>query len=99
MILTILTVIGTLVGIYLAWGVIYQLLYAFAGCFWKSRTWGKAATTRRIAVFVPGYREDAVIVNTAQLRQAARFEAWMQDVCDVGGPAEAMDSSDFDPRL
>ncbi|MEM1242568.1 MAG: hypothetical protein AAGI45_22285 [Cyanobacteria bacterium P01_H01_bin.26] len=33
------------------------------------------------------------------LRQAARFEAWVQDVGDVGSPAEAMDSSDFDPRL
>ena len=33
------------------------------------------------------------------LSQAARLEAWMQDVDDVGGPAEAVDSSDFDPRL
>lgn len=33
------------------------------------------------------------------LSQAARLEAWMQDVGDVGGPAEAVDSSDFDPRL
>ena len=33
------------------------------------------------------------------LSQAARFEAWMQDVGDVGGPAEAVDSSDYDPRL
>ncbi len=33
------------------------------------------------------------------LSQAARFEAWMQDVDDVGGPAEAVDSSDYDPRL
>ncbi|EKU97019.1 hypothetical protein Lepto7375DRAFT_1057 [Leptolyngbya sp. PCC 7375] len=33
------------------------------------------------------------------LRQAAQFEAWMQDVDDVSGPAEAVDSSDFDPRL
>ena len=33
------------------------------------------------------------------LSQAARFEAWMQDVDDVGGPAEAVDCSDFDPKL
>ena len=33
------------------------------------------------------------------LSQAARFEAWTQDVDDVGGPAEAVDSSDYDPRL
>ena len=33
------------------------------------------------------------------LSQAARLEAWTQDIEDIGGPAEAMDSSDFDPRL
>ncbi|MEM9487158.1 MAG: hypothetical protein AAGA83_26095 [Cyanobacteria bacterium P01_F01_bin.116] len=33
------------------------------------------------------------------LSQAARFEAWIKDVDDVGGPAEAEDSSDYDPRL
>ena len=33
------------------------------------------------------------------LSQAARLEAWTQDVEGIGSPAEAMDSSDFDPRL
>jgi hypothetical protein len=33
------------------------------------------------------------------LSQAARFEAWMQDVDEVGGVLEAEDSGDFDPRL
>lgn len=33
------------------------------------------------------------------LNQAARLEAWTQDVEAVGGPLEASDSSDFDPRL
>ncbi|NEP61881.1 MAG: hypothetical protein F6K31_33855 [Symploca sp. SIO2G7] len=33
------------------------------------------------------------------IAQAARFEAWMQDVGDGSGPAEAVDSSDYDPRL
>ena len=33
------------------------------------------------------------------LSKAARFEAWTQDVENFGGPSEAMDSSDFDPRL
>lgn len=33
------------------------------------------------------------------LSQAVRFEAWMQDMDEVGGLAEAVDSSDYDPRL
>ena len=33
------------------------------------------------------------------LSRAVQMEAWMQDVDAVGGPAEAVDSSDFDPRL
>ena len=33
------------------------------------------------------------------LSQAARLEAWTQETAELGGPAEALDSSDFDPRL
>ncbi len=33
------------------------------------------------------------------LSKAAKFEAWTQDVDSFGGLMEAMDSSDFDPRL
>ena len=33
------------------------------------------------------------------LSQAARLEAWTQDVDALGYPSEAVDSSDFDPRL
>lgn len=33
------------------------------------------------------------------LSKAARLEAWTQEVETFGGPTEAIDSSDFDPRL
>ncbi|NEQ48801.1 MAG: hypothetical protein F6K11_01530 [Leptolyngbya sp. SIO3F4] len=33
------------------------------------------------------------------LSQAARLEAWTQDVEALSGPAEASDSTDFDPKL
>ena len=33
------------------------------------------------------------------LSRAARLEAWTQEVDGMGGPAEAVDSSDFDPKL
>lgn len=33
------------------------------------------------------------------LSQAARLEAWTQEVENIGIPMEAVDSSDFDPSL
>ena len=33
------------------------------------------------------------------LSRAARLETWLDDIDGIGGPPEAMDSSDFDPRL
>ena len=33
------------------------------------------------------------------LSQAARFEAWTDEVQGIGGPAEAANSDDFDPNL
>jgi hypothetical protein len=33
------------------------------------------------------------------LNQAARLEAWTQEATEFGVPPEAVDSSDFDPRL
>ncbi|MEA5467229.1 hypothetical protein [Leptothoe sp. PORK10 BA2] len=33
------------------------------------------------------------------LSQAARLEAWTEEVQGVGGPAEATNSDDFDPNL
>ncbi len=33
------------------------------------------------------------------LSRAARFEAWTQDIGEVGVVVEAVDSSDFDPKL
>ena len=33
------------------------------------------------------------------LSQAARFEAWTQSVDSGCAPAEALDSSDYDPKL
>ncbi|MEL7222553.1 MAG: glycosyltransferase family 2 protein [Bacteroidota bacterium] len=64
--LLILQIIGGLLLLYLAWGVIYQLLYAIAGRWWKAPQWAKTDQENRIAVFIPGYKEDNVIVSTAQ---------------------------------
>ncbi|PSR13592.1 MAG: glycosyl transferase family 2 [Bacteroidetes bacterium] len=61
-----LTLTGGCVIFYLGWGVVYQLGYAIAGRCWQAHEWPRASEFRRIAVFIPGYREDAVIVDTAR---------------------------------
>ncbi|RME92234.1 MAG: glycosyltransferase [Bacteroidetes bacterium] len=51
---------------YLAWGVLYQLAYALLGGLYRVPSWPPAQHKGRIAVFIPAYREDAVIVQTAR---------------------------------
>lgn len=76
---------------WLGWGAVYQFVFALAGVFYKNdRATARRATEPttpeptadndpKIAVFIPAYREDAVILHTAAaaLRQdypSARYE-------------------------
>ena len=59
-------ILTSLVLLYLAWGVLYQLLFAVVGRWWQKPQWPEPEVQQRIVVLIPGYREDAVIVNTAR---------------------------------
>lgn len=52
---------------YLGWGAIYQLFYALAGHFYKRDKMQPTENLRRMIVFIPAYKEDSVIVQTARL--------------------------------
>jgi len=62
----IISIIAIVLITYLGWGVVYQLFYALAGKLWTDKSWPKADKNHKIAVFIPGYKEDAVIVETAK---------------------------------
>lgn len=63
----ILFFIQIIVLAYLGWAAFYQFFFAAAGMFYRARrTNEKTDRYRRIAVFVPAYREDAVIVSTVK---------------------------------
>ncbi|MCB0805020.1 MAG: glycosyltransferase [Bacteroidales bacterium] len=64
-------IIFLLLFIYLAYSSAYFLLYALAGLFYKDKT-GQNQKNNRIAVLIPGYREDSVIIDVAKnaLRQS-----------------------------
>ena len=65
-------IINALLLVYLGWGAIYQFIYSVAGLFYKNDN-AKAALNQsnppknnKIAVFLPVYKEDAVILNSAK---------------------------------
>ena len=60
------TVINFLLITYLAWGAIYQFTFSVAGRFFKNAPLATPTSTRRIAVFIPSYQEDAVILQSAK---------------------------------
>jgi cellulose synthase/poly-beta-1,6-N-acetylglucosamine synthase-like glycosyltransferase len=45
---------------------IYIFVFAFAGLFYKQKPYPKKPTLRKIAVLIPGYKEDEVIIEVAQ---------------------------------
>lgn len=69
----ILTISGALLLLYFGWGAIYQFIFSFAGLFYRKHPSVEARRERRIAVFIPAYKEDAVILETAQAALKQRF--------------------------
>lgn len=51
---------------YLAWGAMYQFIFSTAGLLYKNKKLSPAIKQRKIAVFIPSYKEDAVILETAK---------------------------------
>src|SRR5882724_9070799 len=54
-----------LLFVYLAAGTIYLLVIAIAGRFGKLHSYAPSPVKKRIAVIIPSYKEDNIIVHTA----------------------------------
>ena len=54
-----------LVFLYLAFGVLYLLIVAIAGLVRRKKTYQAAAEKKSIAVIIPSFKEDNIIVDTA----------------------------------
>ena len=71
----ILSILELLLFAYLAFGVLYILLFSIAGLFKvKSKTKSVSKTERKFAVLIPGYKEDAVIVEVAKKALEQTYE-------------------------
>lgn len=66
MIQTISTSIQYFILVYLSIQVAYLLFFSLAGKLGKKITFPKATTLRKIRIFIPGYKEDSVIIETAK---------------------------------
>lgn len=60
------SIINSIVLAYLAWGAFYQFFFSVAGRFFKNKPLANATRLRRMAVFIPSYKEDAVILQSAK---------------------------------
>lgn len=65
---------------YLTIQVLYLLLFSIAGKLGKKPFFLPASTTRRIRIFIPGYKEDAVIIATAREAVQHNYPADMFEV-------------------
>ncbi|MBA4852673.1 glycosyltransferase family 2 protein [Emticicia sp. BO119] len=61
-----LNIILYCVLIYLLVQVVYLLFYSIAGKLASKEKFVEAKVLRKIRIFIPGYKEDAVIINTAK---------------------------------
>lgn len=64
--MNLLFVLSAVLLAYLAFGALYALTYAVAGHFFREPALPDAARNRAMAVFIPAYREDAVILPVAK---------------------------------
>jgi cellulose synthase/poly-beta-1,6-N-acetylglucosamine synthase-like glycosyltransferase len=63
-----------------ALAVLYILIFAVAGLFYRQKGYPGTAVQRRIAVLIPGYREDEVIIETASDALLQNYPSNLYDV-------------------
>jgi len=66
--------------IYLSFASIYIFIFSFGGLFYKRRTYIKQEKFKKIAVLIPGYKEDEVIIDVAK---SALLQKYPMNLFDV----------------
>jgi cellulose synthase/poly-beta-1,6-N-acetylglucosamine synthase-like glycosyltransferase len=75
---------------YFSYVSLYSFLLSFAGLFYKTKNLPIASTKRKIAVLIPSYKEDQVIVSVAA---AATHQQYPKDRFDVVVIADSLKPS------
>ncbi len=81
MISTFLNIVFGLLFIYVALSVCYLFILSLAGrFFFRAAKYPAATPSKKIAVFVPAYKEDGIIVSTAKSMLALEYPRELYDV-------------------
>ena len=75
-----LKIVGDIVKLYFTYTVVYTSIFSVSSYFYKSLLRRKAKGRNKIAVLVPVYREDAVIIQSMQHVQKQRYPKEYYDV-------------------
>ena len=85
-----LSILEFLLFAYLAFGVLYILIFSIAGLFTaKSKTKSLSEMERKFAVLIPGYKEDAVIIEVAKKALEQDYDKAKFDVVVIADSFEA----------
>ena len=72
--------IQSVILILLGLATLYIFIFSLAGLFYKQRKYKASGTNRKIAVLIPGYQEDEVIIEVAK---SALLQEYPKDCFDV----------------
>jgi len=73
-------VLQIIVLIILGLSTLYIFMFSFGGLFYKQQLYPKSKKNRKIAVFIPGYKEDEVIVQVAKAALLQNYPSEFYDV-------------------
>ncbi|MFY0673457.1 MAG: glycosyltransferase [Bacteroidia bacterium] len=76
----VLNIIFIILFAYTAFGVFYALLFAVASVFYKDKKYPPTNKKARIAVFIPGYKEDIIIYQVAAHALKQDYPSELYDV-------------------
>jgi cellulose synthase/poly-beta-1,6-N-acetylglucosamine synthase-like glycosyltransferase len=73
-------ILQVIAWIVLLLSTLYIFVFAFAGLFYRQRPYAKNPALRKIAVLIPGYKEDEVIIEVAKDALSQDYPADIYDV-------------------
>lgn len=78
--MSVLNIIQIILLILLGLATLYIFIFSIASLFYKQRTYSDNGNLKRIAVLIPGYKEDAVIIEVAELALQQDYPLNLYDV-------------------
>ena len=78
--MSLLNIIQTILLTLLGLATLYIFIFSIASLFYKQKTYSENGNVKTIAVLIPGYKEDEVIVEVAKLALEQDYSAHLFDV-------------------